>query len=557
MVFQKKDFGEIFTAMRDRTLPTLTDFNEGSVVRTLFESFAYELAILYSQMEQVYLSAYVDTAEGTQLDMVVDILGIKRGEPDFATGMVTFVRDLGIQEDIVIPLGTIVTTEDTDTTPKKAYQTIEYQTIARDQRFVQVRVQAVHQGETETTDINTITVMPQPVPGVKSVTNEQRISFTGKQRETDSELRDRAKKSLIATSGANLTAIENALISLPGVKGVQVQENFHFARGKVTLTNADTQVIKISKGTKLTIGGKSFQITKNITFTDSQEVAVQALIAGTPGELTEPTTQWDTLEKYPNITITNQPIILQDFGILEVFVDGIDFNDQNKVSQLRQEIDRVRAAGIYVLLKPAKPIIVDGVFQIELVPGLQPSPEERDKLEQQIAQDIIAYIDEQKMGQPLLISQLTIKILAINGVNDVENFSIYTLDAEEYTDHSQDKRLQLDIHEKLTPRQIRVATNVKDLPVDVQITAAAEINAEQQQEIKQNIQNYFNKLSPGKSMNKSNITTEIPYIEITLIPDFLFWQPFTPFDGENLTPTIVEQIKLAKVIIELPPQTNE
>ena len=35
------------------------DFNEGSVVRTLFESFAYEMAVLYEQMERVYLSGYV------------------------------------------------------------------------------------------------------------------------------------------------------------------------------------------------------------------------------------------------------------------------------------------------------------------------------------------------------------------------------------------------------------------------------------------------------------------------------------------------------------------
>ncbi|MGV2388059.1 MAG UNVERIFIED_CONTAM: hypothetical protein LVR29_06220 [Microcystis novacekii LVE1205-3] len=62
MTFEPKKFNQVFEDMRQRTV--LTDFEVGSVARTVYESFAYEIALLYEKMRLVYLSAYVDTAEG-------------------------------------------------------------------------------------------------------------------------------------------------------------------------------------------------------------------------------------------------------------------------------------------------------------------------------------------------------------------------------------------------------------------------------------------------------------------------------------------------------------
>jgi len=129
MTFEPKKFEEIYTNMVQKSqekVPTLTDFQVGSVIRTMYESFAYEIGILYEQLNQVYLSAFIDSAEGPQLEMLVALLGIQRGLPDFAEGTVTFQRDLGT-DIIEIPVGTLVTTEDSEKSPKKAYTTIESQ----------------------------------------------------------------------------------------------------------------------------------------------------------------------------------------------------------------------------------------------------------------------------------------------------------------------------------------------------------------------------------------------------------------------------------------------
>jgi uncharacterized phage protein gp47/JayE len=71
----------------------ITDVNPGSVVRTLVESISRELEYFYLQLEQAYLSGFLDTATGNALDLVVSIIGIKRKPPQPSSGMVTFGRN--------------------------------------------------------------------------------------------------------------------------------------------------------------------------------------------------------------------------------------------------------------------------------------------------------------------------------------------------------------------------------------------------------------------------------------------------------------------------------
>ncbi|NEP36179.1 baseplate J/gp47 family protein, partial [Moorena sp. SIO3B2] len=572
MVFEKKGFAQLFEAMQSRTPDTLTDFQEGSVVRTLYESFAWELALLYEQMQRVYLSGFVDTAEGIDLDKVVAILGIKRGEPDYATGKVTFTRDIGIDEDIFIPKGTLVTTEDTQESPKKAYETIEEGKISKDQTTAQVRVQALRRGKTEETEAETIVVMPQPVVGVKSVNNQETLRFTGKLQESDEQLRQRAKQTLLATSGGNTTSIRNALLSLPGVREVQVRENFHFAKGKVKVTKSGSlsEELKVPKGTtiKLEILGtqtKDYHTTQEVILSAGEnqevEVEVEAGISGAAGEAQASATWQDLEVDSVTLTVSNeQAISRQDFGIIEIFVDGIDFRDLEKVSQLKQEIDRVKAAGIYPLLKPATAVNVDGVFQIELQPGLKLSPEERLQLEEKVQQTIISHLKDQKMGQPLLISQLTRKILGCNGVNDLVDFTLTTsirhskgieLARQHYQSSERPvKRLEVDILEKFTPHSVRVASEIKPLSVALQIKAQA-LDDQKQQAIEQALQNYFADFKPSQAVVRSEIKARIETITtieaIKLIP--FFWQPGIPLYDDTVNVTFVEQAQLSSVFL--------
>src|SRR5215207_5015427 len=154
MSFQKRGFRDLYQSLETdlrRRAPALTDWEEGSVVRSLFESFAYEMATLYEQMDLVYQAGFVDTATGPNLDRVVAVLGITRNEPDFATGVVTFERDPGATAAVTVPAGTLVTTAERDGA-RKAYQTIEDAVLQPGQTGASANVQAGERGAAMTAD---------------------------------------------------------------------------------------------------------------------------------------------------------------------------------------------------------------------------------------------------------------------------------------------------------------------------------------------------------------------------------------------------------------------
>ena len=224
MEFDPKKFSDIVDGMQG-LVNDLDDFQVGSVTRTLMESFASELGLLYQKMKLVYLSAFISSATETNLEQVVAVLGIERGMPDYATGSVTFTRDKG-KEDILIPIGTLVATDNKPGNPKKVYETIEVKTLKGSDQAIDVKVKAKDSGPEQATGENTISVIPRPISGIKSVTNSTEVKFSGKERETDDQLRERAKNALISSGKATTLSIIYALISLPEVLDVKVLENF-------------------------------------------------------------------------------------------------------------------------------------------------------------------------------------------------------------------------------------------------------------------------------------------------------------------------------------------
>lgn len=333
MAFEPKKFSDIYEDMRDRMEDVLTDFEVGSVARTMFESFAYELGTLYQSMNLVYLSGFVDTAEGQHLDRVVSVLGIQRGLPDYAAGTVTFTRDRS-NFDITIPIGTLVATEEREDVPKKVYATIDHLVFPQNVSTIDAVVQAVERGDKLDTDAQTIVVMPRPLVGMKSVTNFERVKLSGRRLETDEELRRRAKNALLSSGKADKSAIENAVLALPGILSVAVVEHFDQKR----------------------------------------------------------------------------------YGMIDVIIDSPDF-ERVKPSVIAA-IDKVRAAGIYVKVKPSDELEVGGTIFITPI-QLPLSKEAEAALSQQVQQEFSNFLRRLHLGQPLLLTKVIQKLLSIDDVGDV------------------------------------------------------------------------------------------------------------------------------------------
>lgn len=527
MSFEPKKYKDIFDEMRGRT-SQLTDFEVGSVTRTIYESFAYEMALLYEKMNLVYLSAYVDTAQEFQLDQVVAILGVKRGLPDFSVGTVVFERDAG-SEEIAIPLGTLVATEDSEENPKKVYQTIEQKVLAQNQTTVEVKVQAVERGEEQDTDDETVVVMPRPIPGIKSVNNPEAIKLVGKRRETDEELRERSKTVLISSGKANILAVENAVLSLPGVLDVKVQESFHFAQGEIDINRTNlAEVQTIARGSILTIGAgdekKTYFTKDDLQFKigdASEMVRIQAFQEGKFGELPAYAgLAFENPDLDTDFTVDNEKAIqLGNFGVIEVFVDAPDFEEPAVKESIENAIDDVRAAGIYVILEAAQRIEVDLVLRIEAGANLNFTPEERLEFEQTVQSSLEDFFLAFKLGDTFAFSQMIKAVISVEGVENLEDFklqiskkagdTIKTLDYE-----FSNNKIHAGENERFIGRYLCVASEDKPLPIHLEFkvnNAATHLP-----NLQNNLANFFQNqpfpIPADQPLKQSDIEAEITSI---------------------------------------------
>ena len=280
----------------------ITDMSAGSVVRTIVEALSREIDHLYSQMEEVYRSGFLDTAEGEALDMVVSLLGISRKPPRPSSGIVTFGRtsepetistteevhlydgsdeyelkkplvdqvekvegtvdgspqtfeegsdfivaddsihwlpegrtpdqktvfrvDYTSFQEIEVPKGSSVSTFSTTPEDARTFTAVEAKALApaQEERWeADVPVVCDEPGAWGNVLAGTITVMPQPVPGIEYVINKGDIT-NGVETETDAELRERAKHALEFAGRATVSSLESALGSIEGVRSLLVED---------------------------------------------------------------------------------------------------------------------------------------------------------------------------------------------------------------------------------------------------------------------------------------------------------------------------------------------
>lgn len=224
MGFNKKSYRELVdeTLAELKRESELTDTNIGSVTRTLVETVARELAILYDQMDLAYKAGFVDTATDRSLDLVVSILGIERKSAQYATGTVTFQRRNASRE-VIIPVGTRVSTRGTDPTAVKIFETTLPGKLPRGVNTVEVPIRALEPGEKGVADLETITELESPIIGVDSVINKRPTTF-GSEPETDEELRARAKATVLSAGKTTEEALRNAVLAVPGVRTVMIND---------------------------------------------------------------------------------------------------------------------------------------------------------------------------------------------------------------------------------------------------------------------------------------------------------------------------------------------
>lgn len=173
--------------------------------------------ILWSCLEDVYNSHFVDTAAGNSLYNLGSSIGMQLLSEGKASGYITIKGAEGTK----IPAGYLVATN------AGLQYTVVAEVIISSQGTALALINAVKTGPEYNTAAGTVMVIANPsaVAGVESITNEAEIAG-GRVKETDAEFRARYYESVDYSGGVNADAIRAALMNdVEGVSSAYVYEN--------------------------------------------------------------------------------------------------------------------------------------------------------------------------------------------------------------------------------------------------------------------------------------------------------------------------------------------
>ncbi|OPY92295.1 MAG: Baseplate J-like protein [Syntrophaceae bacterium PtaU1.Bin231] len=195
----------------------LTDLNVGSVVRTLMETFARELALSDLSLDYIYKSGYLETATGPSLDKVVALVGVKRLPAGYPTVKVRFSRNPASPGRISIPAGTAIVDA-----KNNRYLTLEALVLEpyESSREVLAAGEKPGTGEVAAGELNRLEIV---IAGIAEATNVKESSKSSA-AESDDDLRRRAAGALHGVMRGTVNALQYGLLSIPGVKSVNVVE---------------------------------------------------------------------------------------------------------------------------------------------------------------------------------------------------------------------------------------------------------------------------------------------------------------------------------------------
>ena len=419
----------------------ITDVNPGSVTRNIVEAISREIDFLYAQIEQVYLSGFIDTSTGSALDLVVSILGVDRKPPQYATGKATFGREIDPPE---IPAEPEVHLFDGRT--KYELKTVPVKSITQ---IKGVLKSTQHNFEIEKDFIledNNIVWLPE---GQKpDLGSEFHIEYVAYQRIT-------------VPLGTNVSTFSrepgNIRMFLTTAEGILERT----AEGK---WEAEVPV-------KATVAGRFGNVPPGaITVMPQPPIGVEYVInrgdvsggveAEGDDELRERAKH--VLEKIGKATLISiesavkgvegvRSLLIVDMpegilGMVRVIVQGGDINE------LKRVIEDTRAAGINVELLRPKIVYLDVSLTVNLAKGSSTSI-----VRTRVEEKIRSYISSLKIGEDVLFNKIVFMALNVEGVRDITDVMIkaYRKEAEVLVSTKENIRIAVD--ELAEPRTIDVS----------------------------------------------------------------------------------------------------
>lgn len=207
--FRRPTYAELLDALEHKArelFGSSANLTVRSPLGIFLRIYAWMLNLLFSTLEDVYNSRFVDTAVGASLLNLGRAIGLRLLGAQKAVGYLTFSGDDGVY----VPEGYLA-----ETVASIQYITLKGGVI-RDGSVV-LPATAVVPGPDGNTPENTITVITNPQSGIMEVTNVSAFEG-GRNTETDAEFRKRYYISVDFAGGVNIDAIVAAIYE--GVEAV-------------------------------------------------------------------------------------------------------------------------------------------------------------------------------------------------------------------------------------------------------------------------------------------------------------------------------------------------
>ncbi|AGM11006.1 baseplate J-like protein [Halorubrum tailed phage 5] len=241
-----------------------------AVIRQFYRPVARRLAQAQEDIGLVLESTQIDNAEGAALGLLTALIGVTRKPAARARGEVTFYRDNVAEMDYHVPAGTQVQTR---SSPPIEFVTTEGAVIEKGSKSTTAPIISVEPGANGNVGPNSITGLPVPLAGIKTVKNNEN-TVGGENRESDENLRERAKEELAEGSSATAPALVSAVRGVEGVSSVSILVN------DTKDENGRGHNLPANSGELVVTGGEDSEIAQAILETKGMD---STLVAGVNG----------------------------------------------------------------------------------------------------------------------------------------------------------------------------------------------------------------------------------------------------------------------------------
>ncbi len=190
------------------------DVSEQSVFGKFLRLGVHDLAMLYEEMEEVYLARFPHMAYGVSLDRLTPFAGLRRNNATAA------IHRLEVQgtSGAVMPFGCIVST------PQGIGFHVVNEVQLDETGIAKCEVVCTVLGEVGNVDSTSICVLSQPQAGIHRVKGEALLQ-AGQDVESDESLRRRFDEAVYGVASATAAAVQGAVLRVPGVRSCVVLEN--------------------------------------------------------------------------------------------------------------------------------------------------------------------------------------------------------------------------------------------------------------------------------------------------------------------------------------------